>query len=157
MLRLIGKQSIFVISELNSSVMVWLIDTILFAICSIYSLLQLRQVSLQSSNLFDGDLWSKLFNTLSTSSLHILVISSSIPSILSLSCLRISILRFNTFPGASRAILTFHFQYLLYFTLWLTLLLSFSLGSCKFSYRFHSLMTLLSFAPLRSPSPSCTR
>ena len=117
LLRLIGKQAIFAISELNSSAMAWSIDTILFAICSIYSLLRSRRVSLRSSDSFNGDLRSKSFYTLSTSSLHILVISSSIPSILSLSCLRISILRFNTFPGASRAILTFHFQYLLYFTL----------------------------------------
>ena len=112
MLRLRGKQSIFVISELNSSAMVWSIDAILFAICSIYSLLRLRQVSLRSC-----DLRSKSFYTLSTSLLYIFVISSSIPSIPSLSCSRISILRFNTFPGASHAILTFHFQYLLYFTL----------------------------------------
>ena len=128
-----GKQLIFAISKLNSSAMAWSIDAISFAICSIYSLLRSRRVSLRSSDSFNGDLRSKSFYTLSTSSLHILVISSSIPSILSLSCLRISILRFNTFPGASRAILTFHFQYLLYFTLWLRLLLSLSLGSCKFS------------------------
>ena len=39
LLRLIGKQLIFVIFELNSSAMVWSIDVIHFAICSIYSLL----------------------------------------------------------------------------------------------------------------------
>ena len=116
-LRLIGKQAIFAISELNSSAMAWSIDTILFAICSIYFLLRSRRVSLRSSDSFNGDLRNKSFYILSTSSLQILVISSSISSILSLSCSRISILRFNTFPGASRAILTFHFQYLLYFTL----------------------------------------
>ena len=154
LLRLIGKQAIFAISELNSSAMAWSIDTILFAICSIYSLLRSRRVSLRSSDLFNGDLRSKSFYMISTSSLHILVISSSIPSILSLSCSHISILRFNTFPGASRAILTFHFWYLLYFTWWLPPL---SLGFCKFSYSFHSLTTPFSLVPHRPPSLSCTR
>ena len=151
LLRLIGKQSIFAISELNSSAMAWSIDTILFAICSIYFLLRSRRVSLRSSDSFNGDLRNKSFYILSTSSLHILVISSSIPSILSLSCLRISILRFNTFPGASRAILTFLFRYLLYFTWWLPPL---SLGFCKFRYSFHSLTTPLSFIPHHPPSSS---
>ena len=149
MLRLEGKWPNFAISELNSSATVRRIRAVPFASCRFCRRRRALRVSSRSSDSFDGDLRSKSCYTLPPSSSHIFLISSSIHSIPFVSCSRMFSLRFNTFSGASRAILTFLFQYLLYFT-WL--LPSLSLGFCKISYSFHSLTTPLSFVPHRPPS-----